>query len=136
MSAAHSSHIEDEMMLVDDERVERLLLRVNMLKKLNSSVMEELFFSDVIGTVKIDNLIPSIICSDICTTNTPADSPRPPLLPPVASVVAMTTSEMNNSESSATTKIDAASSAANESNTSPSHSHHETNDMESSGVEL
>lgn len=49
----------------DSERVERLLLRVSSLKKLNTSIMEELFFNDVIGNVQIDSLIPSIIGSEI-----------------------------------------------------------------------
>lgn len=53
---------------VDSERVERLLVRVSSLKKLNTSIMEELFFNDVIGNVQIDSLIPSIIGSEIGDT--------------------------------------------------------------------
>ena len=47
----------------DSERIERLLLRVSSLKKMNTAIMEELFFNDVIGNVQIDSLIPSIIGS-------------------------------------------------------------------------
>ena len=49
----------------DHERVERLLLRLSSLKKMNTSIIEELFFNDVIQNVQIDSLIPSIIGSDI-----------------------------------------------------------------------
>ena len=49
---------------IDSERIERLLLRVSSLKKMNTSIMEELFFNDVIGNVQIDSLIPSIIGSE------------------------------------------------------------------------
>lgn len=52
---------------VDPERVERLLLRMSSLKKVNISIMEELFFNDVIGNVQIDSIIPSIIGSEITT---------------------------------------------------------------------
>lgn len=47
--------------LYDSERLERLLLRVSSLKKLDTSIMEELFFNDAIGNVQIDSLIPSIL---------------------------------------------------------------------------
>ena len=51
----------------DENRLERLLMRLNQLKKINSNIMEELFFNDVVGNnVKIDRLIPSIIGSSIC----------------------------------------------------------------------
>ena len=120
--SSHSSHIEDEMTVVDDERVERLLLRINMLKRLNSSVMEELFFSDVIGTVKIDNLIPSIICSEICTANTPADSPRPPA-PAVASSTTTSTLETSNcdppSSPLSSVKVDENASSSNDETNEP-----------------
>ena len=49
----------------DFERPERLLLKVAMLKKINTSVMEELFFNDAIGNVQIDSIIPSILGSQI-----------------------------------------------------------------------
>jgi hypothetical protein len=48
----------------DGERMERLLMRIGTLKKINISIMEELFFNDVIGNVQIDSIIPSIIGSD------------------------------------------------------------------------
>jgi hypothetical protein len=47
----------------DFERPERLLLKVATLKKINTSVMEELFFNDAIGNVQIDSIIPSILGS-------------------------------------------------------------------------
>lgn len=45
----------------DCERVERLLIRIALLKKMNTTIMEELFFNDAIGNVQIDSIIPSII---------------------------------------------------------------------------
>ena len=48
----------------DSERAERLLLRISQLKKMNTAIMEELFFNDAIGNVQIDSIIPSIIGSD------------------------------------------------------------------------
>ena len=48
----------------DSERVERLLLKVSTLKKITTSVMEELFFNDAIGNVQIDSIIPSILGSE------------------------------------------------------------------------
>ena len=62
--AAKEAPTETKLSCVDPDRVERLLLRVSSLKKLNTSIMEELFFNDVIGNVQIDSLIPSIIGSD------------------------------------------------------------------------
>ena len=50
---------------LDTERVERLMLRVASLKKMNTGLIEELFFNDVIQNVQIDSLIPSIIGSDV-----------------------------------------------------------------------
>ena len=47
----------------DLERPERLLLKVATLKKINTSIMEELFFNDAIGNVQIDSIIPSILGS-------------------------------------------------------------------------
>ncbi len=51
--------------IMDMERVERLVLRLSSLKKINVGIMEELFFDDIIGNVQIDSLIPSIIGSDV-----------------------------------------------------------------------
>lgn len=48
----------------DVERVERLLLRISSLKKMSTTLMEELFFNDAIGNVQIEGLIPSIIGSN------------------------------------------------------------------------
>ena len=48
----------------DSERVERLILKVSTLKKINTTVMEELFFNDAIGNVQIDSIIPSILGSE------------------------------------------------------------------------
>lgn len=45
----------------DSERFERLMLRMASLKRINASLVEELFFRDVIGNVQIDSIIPSII---------------------------------------------------------------------------
>lgn len=45
----------------DSERFERLMLRLASLKRINASLVEELFFRDVIGNVQIDSIIPSII---------------------------------------------------------------------------
>jgi len=63
----HQTNDEDKTHLIsyDSERIERLLLRVSSLKKMNTSIMEELFFNDVIGNVQIDSLIPSIIGTEV-----------------------------------------------------------------------
>jgi hypothetical protein len=63
----HQTNGEDKTHLIsyDSERIERLLLRVSSLKKMNTSIMEELFFNDVIGNVQIDSLIPSIIGTEV-----------------------------------------------------------------------
>ncbi|RNA40954.1 nuclear receptor subfamily 2 group C member 2 isoform X2, partial [Brachionus plicatilis] len=51
--------------LVDTERAERLLLKIASLKRMNTVIMEEVFFNDAIGNVQIDSIIPSILGSDI-----------------------------------------------------------------------
>lgn len=51
--------------LVDTERTERLLLKIASLKRMNTAIMEEVFFNDAIGNVQIDSIIPSILGSDI-----------------------------------------------------------------------
>ncbi|CAF0876403.1 unnamed protein product [Brachionus calyciflorus] len=51
--------------IFDSERVERLLLKIASLKKMNTVIMEEVFFNDAIGNVQIDCIIPSILGSDI-----------------------------------------------------------------------
>jgi hypothetical protein len=48
----------------DSERAERLIFRISQLKKMNTAIIEELFFNDAIGNVQIDSIIPSIIGSD------------------------------------------------------------------------
>lgn len=53
----------------DANRMERILLRLSTLKKVDVSVMEELFFNDAIGNVKIDSIIPSIIKSSSLTSS-------------------------------------------------------------------
>ena len=47
----------------DSERIKRLLLRVSSLKRFDLSIMEELFFGDLIK-MPIDTIIPSMIDSD------------------------------------------------------------------------
>jgi hypothetical protein len=61
ITAIPSNTFDTKMEMLDPERVERLLLRLNSLKKLDNSVMEELFFNDALGNVQIDYLIPSIL---------------------------------------------------------------------------
>ena len=51
--------------IFDSERAERLLLKIASLKRMNTVIMEEVFFNDAIGNVQIDCIIPSILGSDI-----------------------------------------------------------------------
>nr|ASL70497.1 nuclear receptor [Brachionus rotundiformis] len=51
--------------LFDTERAERLLLKIASLKRMNTVIMEEVFFNDAIGNVQIDSIIPSILGSDL-----------------------------------------------------------------------
>lgn len=51
--------------IYDPERVDRLLVKISSLKKMNTTIMEEIFFNDAIGNVQIDSIIPSILGSDI-----------------------------------------------------------------------
>ena len=60
-NANNSINNNNQTNIYDTERLERLLLRVSSLKKLDTSIMEELFFNDAIGNVQIDSLIPSIL---------------------------------------------------------------------------
>ena len=62
-AASNSSTLNSTEKNSDFERPERLLLKVATLKKINTSIMEELFFNDAIGNVQIDSIIPSILGS-------------------------------------------------------------------------
>lgn len=57
---------------IDPERFERLMLRVASLKKINPSIIEEVFFRDVIGNVRIDSIVPSIIGSEATSETMPS----------------------------------------------------------------
>lgn len=46
------------------DRVGRLLLRLPALRQLSTTIMEELFFSGLIGNVEIDSIIPYILRLD------------------------------------------------------------------------
>ena len=48
----------------DDSRFSRLLLRLSPLRSIQSDVLEEIFFSGLIGSVQIDTVIPFALSMD------------------------------------------------------------------------
>lgn len=73
-SSSVSADCEPSASVSDSERFERLMLRVAALKKINTSLIEEVFFRDVIGNVQIDSIVPSIIGQDTETSHTVSEA--------------------------------------------------------------
>ncbi|CAF4708242.1 unnamed protein product, partial [Rotaria socialis] len=58
----------------DSERLGRLLLRLPSLSDLDTSIIEELFFVGLIGSVQINKIIPCILKMDVTSSSKQASS--------------------------------------------------------------
>lgn len=60
-NANENSNNNDSTVRTTNDRYTKLLLKITTLRAFDSEIVEELFFSNLIGQVQIDNVIPFIL---------------------------------------------------------------------------